>query len=310
MCADTVIIPPRLKKGSCIGLFAPSGPVREQQRLDSGISLLREKGFRVKLPRIPETAHSYLAGDDETRLESLHALLNDEEVDAFMAVRGGFGCLRIIDRINFDLMVNRPRQLIGFSDLTVFLNCISHRTGLVTVHGPVATSLCDSTRESTEAFFALLAGQQPHYNERKQIEILRGGTAEGILRGGNLSTLAHLLGTPWDVPLNDCLLFLEDTNEPMYRVDRILTQLFHAGKLAGLGGLILGSFTGENDPVDNLRLQEQIWKRVLELTAGFEYPVWGGFPIGHSNQNYPLPVGGKAIMDSGTAQLHLKSLFT
>jgi len=169
MCAENIIIPPRLKKGSCIGLFTPAGPVRDQRRFEAGISLLREQGFRVKLPPDFDTSHGYLAGTDDVRLESLHALLYDNDVDALMAVRGGFGCLRIIDRINFELLVARPRQLIGFSDLTVLLNSISQRTGMITVHGPVATSLIDGSRETIEAFFALLAGQQPRYNERKQI---------------------------------------------------------------------------------------------------------------------------------------------
>lgn len=310
MQSENPVIPPRLRKGACIGVFSPSGPVREQDAMDSGISLLREIGFNIRIHTCSDTTHGYLAGSDDARLASLHELLVDDEVDALMALRGGFGCLRLMDRVNFSLISSRPRIMIGFSDLTVLLNSVSERTGMVTVHGPVVTSLAQCSRQSIQALTTLLAGSQPDYNEHKQIEILRGGRTEGILRGGNLTTLTHLIATPWDISWKDSLLFLEDTNEPMYKIDRMLTQLHLAGRLSGLAGLILGSFAGETGPLENLRLHEQIWERVLELTAGYGYPVWAGFPIGHGGLNYPLPIGGRAVMDSGDARLRIETLFS
>jgi len=195
--------------------------------------------------------------------------------------------------------------MIGFSDITALLNLVSEHAGLVTVHGPVVSSLADGDRDSIEALATLLSGDLPDYNPRRRIEILRPGKATGTLRGGNLTTLAHLLGTPWEISCAHALLLLEDTGEPMYKIDRMLTQLYYGRKLDNLAGILLGTFDNGTDSTENLRLREQIWNRVLELTAQFGYPVWGNFPVGHRSSNYPLLIGASATMDSGSGTLHV-----
>ena len=304
---NPTIIPPPLRRGDCIGLFSPAGPVRDKNRVAAGIRLLHELGFRTRQLRSGKESHAYLAADDQTRANEFHALWADDDIRALMAVRGGYGCLRIIDSLDFALLRTRPKLLIGFSDVTILLNTISERTGLITVHGPVVSSLIDCDRDSLQAFTTLLAGDLHEYRFPRQVEVLRPGKASGILRGGNLATLVHLVGTSWDISWDGALLFLEDTGEPMYKIDRMLTQLFLGGRLNNLAGLILGTFDSR-DAADRQRFQEQVWNRVLELTVRSGYPVLGGFPAGHLEMNHPLPIGGAATLDTGNGCLRLHAL--
>lgn len=302
---SNTLMPPPLRRGDCIGLFAPAGPVRDQGRVEEGIRLLHGMGFQTKLLRSPAPGHEYLAASDQERADELHTLWRDDEVRALMALRGGYGCLRLMAHLDFPLFRARPKFLIGFSDVTVLLNGISQHTGLVTIHGPVVSSLAACDPESLRSLATLLAGELHEYHLPRQVEVLRPGRASGILRGGNLATLVHLLGTPWDISWDGALLFLEDTGEPMYKIDRMLSQLFYAGRFNKLAGLLLGTFDHRESP-DQFRLQEQLWHRVLELTTHADYPILGGLPVGHLAQNQPLPIGAKATVDSGGGRLLLQ----
>jgi muramoyltetrapeptide carboxypeptidase len=303
MQPEQLRIPPFLKRGGCIGLFSPAGPVRDQDRLQKGTAILRELGFTVRQSAPARQSHDYLSADDRFRADEFQALIIDEQVDALMAVRGGYGCQRLIPLLDLELVRAHPKLIIGFSDLTVLLNAIAGRARVMTVHGPVVTSLGDCDRESILAFGNLLGGRVHSYPAPGGLEVLRSGTADGTLLGGNLATLVHLLATPWEIDWRGALLFLEDTGEPMYRIDRMLTQLHQCGRLEKLAGLILGTFDLGPDSSENLRLQEQIWHRVLELTDRAGYPVWGGFPAGHRQSNFPLLLGARATMDSGAGEL-------
>lgn len=299
------IIPPSLRRGDCIGLFSPAGPVRDANRVAGGIRLLHDLGFATKQLHNTNESLGYLAANDHTRADELHTLWADDDIRALMAVRGGYGCLRIVASLDFALLRTRPKLLIGFSDVTVLLNTISERAGLVTVHGPVVSSLIDCDRGSLQAFTSLLAGELHEYLFPRQVEVLRPGKAHGILRGGNLATLVHLLGTTWETSWDGALLFFEDTGEPMYKIDRMLTQLSLGGRLDNLAGLILGTFDSR-ETADRQLLQEQVWSRVLELTARSRYPILGGFPAGHLEMNHPLPIGAEATLDTrkGRLQFH------
>jgi muramoyltetrapeptide carboxypeptidase len=166
--------------------------------------------------------------------------------------------------------------------------------------------LTRSDEESATALFSLLTGNIVESIRPHGLEILRGGTSRGRLVGGNLTSLVHLLATPWDSPWDDCILLLEDTNEPLYRLDRMLTQLALAGRLDRLAGLLLGAFdSGRDDKAANHRLQEGVWARVMEL-AGPGYPVWAGFPVGHRERNLALPIGMEAVMNSSAGTIVFK----
>ena len=292
-------LPPRLKRGDTIGLVCPAGPVRDVARLQAGIRLIVDQGFAVKLCGPVEPCEGYLADTDEQRAAHLHRLWADEEVRAILAIRGGFGCLRLAGLLDWELFTRSPKWLIGFSDVTLLLNTLFRRCGLVSVHGPVATSLARSDEQSLVSLFTLLTGTLEERIRPRGLEVLRGGTGRGPLVGGNLTTLVHLLGTPWDHSWEDCILLLEDTNEPLYRLDRMLTQLALAGRFERLAGLILGDFDlAGTDSLAGLRLREAVWARVLEL-VGPGFPVWADFPAGHRTANLALPIGMEAVLEEG-----------
>jgi muramoyltetrapeptide carboxypeptidase len=297
------ILPPRLKRGDVIGLFCPAGPVRDVEGLRLGMALIERFGFRVRVCGPVEPREGYLADSDERRAEHLHRLWSDSEVKAVLAIRGGYGCQRMAGLIDWRLLGHEPKWLIGFSDVTVLLNALPARAGLVAVHGPMAISMARSEPENAASLFALLTGELDRPLRPKQLEILRGGSGRGRLVGGNLTTLVHTLGTPWETSWDGCVLVLEDTNEPLYRLDRMLTQLAQTGRLDRLAGLLLGDFDlGDGDRLAGLRFQEAVWSRLMELVpAGF--PVWGDFPAGHRQRNRALPIGMEVSMEGGTLRL-------
>jgi muramoyltetrapeptide carboxypeptidase len=305
MDSARTVLPPPVKPGDCIGLFFPAGPVVDQERFDTGLHLLHELGFCTKYFPAVSPAQHYLAADDYSRAEEFNTMWADPEVHAMMAVRGGYGCLRMMPYLDLDMLRENPKLVIGFSDLTVLLNSLADRAGIITLHGPVLTSLANSDPESVDSFAAQLTGNAERDKIINGLEVLRGGTATGIIRGGNLTTIAHLLGTPWEIPSKNTLLFLEDIGEPMYKIDRILTQLHVSGRLDHLSGIMLGMFDSSTDKCINRQLREEVWSRVMELTTHTDYPVWGNFPVGHLEINHTVPIGATAAMDSDAGVLTL-----
>jgi muramoyltetrapeptide carboxypeptidase len=301
-----ILLPPALARGDTIGLVAPSGPVADRDIFAAGVRLLREMGFEVKFDRIlPEATNSYLAGSDKDRADEFNRLWADEEVKALLAVRGGYGSLRMVGMLDFELIRNTPKMFLGFSDITVLLNVLHQETSLVTMHAPVLTTLTRSDRKSVASFFQAITGNLESEIHPDHLEILVDGQARGRLTGGNLTTLVHLLGTPYEIKLDDAIFFLEDVSEAPYRVDRMLTQLQMAGQLDHIHGLILGSFVAEAFGHDGGREHEAVWHRVLELVGDMDIPVWANFPVGHGARNYTLPIGAEVEMDSAAGTLYL-----
>jgi muramoyltetrapeptide carboxypeptidase len=290
------ILAASLKKGDTIGIIAPAGPVRNENDFRAGLQILTELGFNPRYRSDILRQHGYLAGTDQERLAEMHELWRDPEVKAILAVRGGYGCLRLLPDLDFALIRQQPKMLIGFSDLTALLLAIQQRTGLITFHGPMLTTLPRSDRDSQEAFFNQLTGQPRPEIKIKNLEILQSGQAQGRLLPGNLTSLAHLLGTPFEPDWNNTILVLEDIGEAPYRIDRLLTHLWAAGRLEQISGLILGDF-------DQCGEQEAIWERALTLLAHRSIPIWANFPCGHGSRNQILPVGAKAQMDSSSGRI-------
>lgn len=298
------VLPPRLRPGDTVGVIYPAGPIRNQAGLEKGLQILRDLNLRVRHYHPDNSGPEYLAADDEQRIKGLCRIWNDDEVKALISARGGYGCLRIIGKMNLDLLRSRPKWLIGFSDLTVLLNGIFAATGLVTLHGPMVTTLPNADQLSFQRFKEALSGEFRPLAPTGDLEILRSGRGQGRLAGGNLTTLTHLVGTPWQPQLSGRILFLEDTGEPLYKLDRMLTHLACCGLLDNLAGLVLGVFDpGHYDRLEMIRLNEQVWNRVSELTQGSRYPIWGGMPVGHQQGNVALPVGMEAVMDSAHGTL-------
>lgn len=301
-----LLVPQPLKKGDVIGIAAPAGQLQEKERFVKGIAILREMGFDPLFPRDLWPGTGYLADSDANRAKELMTLFARQEVAGIIAARGGYGCLRLLPHLDFEMIRSNPKMLIGFSDLTVLLNQLVSRGRCTAFHGPVVTSLVDLSSAALERFHQVLTGHFDTPLVTSGLEILRAGeNASGPLAGGNLCSLLTTVGTGYDLNLEGTILFLEDINEPLFKVDRMLTQLAMAGRLAGVRGLILGDFTLDNndDPLARMRYTEAIWERVLELTAAYGFPVWGNFPVGHFRDNMILPMGVIATMDNRLARL-------
>lgn len=303
-------IPPSpLKKGAVIGISAMAGQVADRNRFEQGLNLLHEMGFEPRFPRDMWPGQGYLADTDANRADELHRLLVDPEIDAIMAMRGGYGCIRLLDKIDFDLFRQHPKMLIGFSDISLLLNQIADRAGMVCFHGPVVTSLTDCSNIALDRFYQCLKGNWKKCISYSKVEIIKGDTsARGKLIGGNLSTLMTALGTPYDCDWQGAILFLEDVGEPPYKIDRMLTQLHLTGKLKQVNGIVLGDFNlgPQQDSLEKIRYTEYIWQRVLDLTSGLQIPVWGGFPTGHFADNLTLPLGAESVMDYQKAELQFQ----
>lgn len=294
------IKPLRLIPGDTIGLVAPASPFEVGKEFDSGVEILSRLGFKVKIPPQILERDGYLAGEDPRRAATLHELFVDQEVKAIMAVRGGYGCLRLLPFLDKDLIRSHPKIVIGFSDITVLLTVLLKACRLVTFHGPALTTLSKTDEASLASFFEVLTNPSPFTFRSHDLQVLRPGSgrARGPLLGGNLTNLIHLLATPYELDWRNAILFIEDVGEAPYRLDRALTHLAAAGKLHGLAGLLLGSFANCGDV-------ELTWKRVLELVGDYDFPVWANFPTGHEAGNYLLPLGVEAEMDGQDGSLRI-----
>lgn len=295
----TTTLPPPLQRGDTIGIAAPAGCVTDLAALHQGADILREMGFTVTIPPETSVRDGYLAGSDHRRAEAFMKLWLDPDVKAVIAARGGYGCLRLAGLLDLAVIRKKPKLFVGFSDITVLLSLFTAQARITTIHGPVAATLRDSDPESIAQLSRLLSGQPDDTLRPAGLDVLRPGKAVGRITGGNLSTLTHLVGTPFEPDYEQALLLLEDCNEPAFRVDRMLTHLAVSGRLAGIAGVILGDFSGEQGE-EALATAK---KRILELTRAV--PVWAGFPIGHGRQNIPLPMGLPAEMDSAAATLRI-----
>ena len=299
-----VIYPPPIKRGDTIGLVAPAGPLIDKENFTAGVQILEKKGFKVKFNQKLLNTRGYLAGSDKERADGFNKLWSDPEIKAIVAARGGYGCLRMIDMIDMKQIRKKPKILIGFSDLTVLLNAIHKKTGLVTFHGPVVTTLASIDKQSKTSFFNVLTGKRPDLLRPSKVKILKEGKSKGVLWGGNLTTLVHMIGTPYEIPWNDTILFLEDIGESPYRLDRLLTHLYQAKRFKKIKGLILGTFTDE-DKKERAVLQKTVQKRIFELLKDENIPIWANFPTGHSRRNLTLPIGVSVEMDSNKNMLKI-----
>ena len=284
------IKPPQLKKGDEIGVIAPAGPVSPPE-IQPGIDLLESFGYKVNpSPHLYHT-NGYLAGDDNTRLEDLHSMFRNGRIKAIFCARGGYGTLRLLEKINFDLIRVNPKIIIGYSDITTLLLAIYKKTGLVTFHGPVVRELSKKRNQDLESVFDLVSSDTSLQVNLTEGIALTPGKARGTLLGGNLSLISHLIGTPFMPPMKKSILFIEEKGEPLYRIDRMLTHLRVSGILEGLVGLIAGEFEDCGDV-------SSINQLLVDTVSDLNIPVLSGLPVGHGPENIILPVGVQAELDS------------
>lgn len=285
--------PPRLQSGDLVGVIAPAGPVSPEE-LRPGIRRLEGFGFRVMPGEHLYDSLEYTAGDDASRLEDLHAMFARPEIRAVFCARGGYGCLRLLPQINAALVRSHPKILMGFSDITSLLLGLHKITGLVCFHGPVVKGFKGKEGSlGLESFFRWIRdpAHPPEIDLSPTGRIIREGRVSGPVFGGNLSLVSHLLGTPFMPDLKGAILFLEETREPLYRIDRMLTHLALGGVFDSISGLLAGDF-GENNTND------AVLDLLMERLYPLGIPVVTGLSVGHYGRNLPLPVGLPAVLDT------------
>jgi muramoyltetrapeptide carboxypeptidase len=290
-------IPPYLVPGSTIGICAPARKVSPEE-LAPGISLLESWGFKVKTATNLYAADHQFSGSDAQRTADMQELMDDPAVDAIISARGGYGCMRIIDQLNFNRFAQKPKWIIGFSDLTVFHNHLHQQFQIPSIHATMVFSMGGDrcAPDALENLRKLLTGEEIRYSVANS-PFNRNGTAEGILVGGNLSLMYALSGSASDINTRGKILFLEDLDEYLYHIDRMMIHLKRSGKLDGLSGLIVG---GMSDMRDNAipfgKTAEEI---ISEAVREYTFPVCMNFPAGHIQNNQPLMMGGKVSMVVG-----------
>jgi len=291
-----------LKPGDCVAVAAPGANLSggERDRLDRACSLLGEWGFRVK-PLSDLRRHTgYLAGEDKDRAQEMMDLFADPEIRAVLCARGGYGAQRVIPLLDSRVIQENPKLFVGSSDITVLLVYLMERCSIVPFHGPnLGTDQfwrgeADRTQASLRAALHTgLPGESPLCRS------LRGGKGRGRLKGGCLSLLVTTIGTPYEIDLRGTILFIEDVNEPLYRIDRMLTHMRHAGKLVGIQGLVIGDMViKDHEGVD----MDSV---ILDLFHHLEVPIIVGFPSGHGPTNLTLPLGVEATVDGDQGRLIL-----
>ncbi|BDG59321.1 S66 peptidase family protein [Caldinitratiruptor microaerophilus] len=297
---ESPIRPPRLRPGDRVGVVSPSGSVAgEWDRVERGIRRLEAMGLRVRLGRHVRADWHGLAGTHAERAADLNEMFADPEVRAVIATTGGAGCLPIVDRLDYAALAARPKLVLGISDVTVLLNAVHARTGLVTLHGPDVAYGFALADPGLEAHFLAVAarpepaGPLPAWAGVDRV--LRPGRAEGPLVGGNLAVLVHLAGTPYWPSLRGRILFLEGYGQRGAEVYRCLHRLRLTGDLGSVAGLVLGSwercFEDDPDPREALR-----WV-VLDACEGLDIPIVQIRGLGHNIANVTLPIGVRAALD-------------
>jgi muramoyltetrapeptide carboxypeptidase len=314
MGSKSLVRPSRLARGTRIALVAPAGPLLERDDLTRAVALCRALDYEPLLAPSAGRRYGYLAGTDDERLADLNAALRDPTVDAIWCIRGGFGSTRILHRVDFEALAERPRPLIGYSDITALLLGAVAVAGVVSFHGPVARasmplfSRLHFERVLTHAEPAGRLGRLPEppgvlIPRTDRIVTLSGGSVEGTLIGGNLTLIQCLVGTRFFPDLDGAILFLEDVDEDLYRVDRVLAQLRMIGALDRLAGVAVGRFTELKRQMNDGALG---FDEVLETYLGpLGIPVAHGFPIGHIDDQWTLPLGVRARLDADAGELEL-----
>jgi len=284
------IRPPRLKPGDTIGIVAPASPF-DADLFNQGLDALAAMGFKTHVPDEIFENNRYLAGSDAHRAMLVTRIFKDPSIDAIVCAKGGFGSLRILPLLDFDVMRTNPKVFVGLSDISALLAAITAQTGLVTFHGPVVTTLAKAPQFTRQSLLTAISSDSDLKITPGKGVTMKAGRAQGPIIGGNLTTLCHLLGTPFEPRFENHILFLEDRGEAPYRIDRMLFQMKLAGCFDGIAGLALGSF-------EECGTLDGVYRIFQECFQDAPIPILAGFDIGHGEQNLTIPFGLDAILDT------------
>lgn len=304
-----MLIPKPLLPGDTVALVGVSGCIHEEnidECVQRAVARLEGLGFKVRLDPSCGKRYGYLAGTDQERADALMNAFADDEVDGIWCIKGGYGCIRMLDLIDWDMIRRHPKAFIGFSDITTLHTVLHERCGLCTFHGPMPKSSPMEPGATLDSLMHALAGVPD-----KEIRNLNGtplttvhsGIAEGQLVGGNLTLVTAGTGTAYDLDVKGKILFLEDVGERTYVIDRYLHQLYHAGKLTECAGIILGGFTDcvVEDPNCGLTLEEVL----RDVFSKVNVPVLSGLQAGHMREMVTLPLGRRYRMDADKGSITL-----
>ncbi len=305
-----MIKPPVLKSGDRVAIITPASPY-DPKALEEGIIALQSLGLEVDVPGLNKEnkAHiGYLAASDEERMEEIHQAFSDRGIKAIFCARGGYGSIRLLDRLKLEIISKNPKIFVGYSDLTALLNFLTFHYSLITFHGPVV-AMDLNCREKPKTLDWLkkvlmevspLGVIDPRSMNGEDPEVIHPGTGRGILVGGNLSLVAAMMGTDFELNTDGKILFLEDKGEKLYRLDRLFHQLKLAGKFDKVSGILLGEFVdceelGNKGALDVIR----------DVFKDYSVPILYGFPAGHCSEKITLPLGVQVILDADKGILNV-----
>ncbi len=293
-----LIKPNKLKEGDTIAIIAPAGEV-DEERINFSKKYFKSKGYNVKFGAHLNKKRRYLAGDDNERIEDIHSAFEDSTVDAIICARGGYGAIRLINNIDYNIIRNNPKIFCGYSDITALSAMILKKAGLITFSGPMAQSDFgeENINKFTESqFWNTLTNKGSLMIQNINGKIYRSGQAKGITFGGNLSTIASLCGIDF-LPDEKFIFFAEDINEDVYKIDRYFRQLLNISKFKNnISGILLGEFinNGNSTWLDEL---------FTELSTDLNIPVYSGYQISHDKNKFTIPIGAEAELNNGLLKI-------
>ncbi len=295
------IWPKKLQPGDTIGIVAPASHF-EKDAFNRGVKAIKAMGFHVLLEDRVFLKHRYLAGTDQQRARHLNDMFENSDVDAIICARGGYGSMRILPYLDYETIGQNPKLFMGFSDISALLAVLYQKCAMVVFHGPTVTTLGKGNPETVRGLKRILFGSNPGIMETRHGKVIKKGAASGPVLCANLTTLSHLMGTPFFPDLDGHILMLEDLGEKPYRIDRMVSQLKLSGHFDKIAGLALGDFC-------NCGAEREINLIFQEITKDMKIPVLTGFQVGHQDINQIVPVGQKGVLDTDNKQLAFLSVF-
>lgn len=289
------ILPKKLEKGNTIAFIAPAGSIKDADAIHRAKKYFEGEGYNVVFSKHLFNQNKYMSDTDENRLFDLHQVFGDKNIDAVICARGGYGTLRLIDKIDYNLIKSNPKLFCGYSDITILSTMFLKKAGLITYSGPMARGdfgMDERSEYTINNFFNAINGNTLEF---KGIP-LHSGDAEGIMFGGNLASIASLCGTDF-IPNEDFIFFTEDLNEPVYKIDKMFTQLLHIENFRkNIKGIIAGDFLDSGYP-------EQLDELLTDIGTELDIPTIKGFKITHETDKITIPVGKKGLIKDNT--LHI-----
>ncbi len=291
-----ILVPKPVIKGDTIGIVAPASPF-DEEKFFKGIRILEPLGFDLYIPEEILGKKGYIEGEAKERALLIEKMFADKNIKGIICARGGFGSIKTLPFIDFEIIRQNPKHFIGFSDISALLSAFYNICGMMVFHGPLVTSFSEIDTASIESFSKALALEDIDVEINNGV-IIKKGFSKGKLTGGNLATLCHLLGTPFQPDFGRHILFLEDIGEKPYKIDRMLTQMKLAGCFEDISGILLGSFENCGNPEDIYSIAASVFKED-------EFPILGGIDSGHGKRNLVLPIGADVFFDTNNKTLKI-----